>query len=354
MAHATELSIQQLSTVPTGYGTHSRFGITQALPKLPILGGSQQDTTPSVAQWNWSNVTFPSGKIFPQPNSYATGLPTKTGLMPADLQNFIGVPLVIVGGASPCALDGQALINIIRQAEDWVETNSGVLLSQSWVASPPVVNPQEIAATGTAVTTASGQVQGIDYDVLDIGYDFFYRRFLAQGWGITQMRYRPLLSVVNMSFIYPLLSEFFVIPLSWVVEDRDAAMVRLVPSANTQMLPLFAMQLAFMGFAESLPQAMWFQYLAGLTPVDYATRFQFVYPLVLSAASLIALRTIQGSINAGAVKRQISVDGLSQSIAYPSSGQAYGGLITAFQNQVDQYMRTMTDLVRGTLTFVSL
>ena len=54
----------------------------------------------------------------------------------------------------------------------------------------------------------------------------------------------------------------------------------MIPPANVQMLPLFAMQLAFMGFAESIPGGLWFQYTAGLNNSDYNGRFSM---LMLSA-----------------------------------------------------------------------
>ena len=58
-------------------------------------------------------------------------------------------------------------------------------------------------------------------------------------------------------------------PPTWFVEDEDFGLIRLVPAANVQMLPLFAMQLAFMGFAESIPGGLWFQYTAGLNNSEY-------------------------------------------------------------------------------------
>ena len=123
------------------------------------------------------------------------------------------------------------------------------------------------------------------------------------------LRYRPVQSmgyspanptaVKNIAFIYPLLNVFFRLPRAWIVEDRDYGLIRMVPATNTQMLPLWAMQLAFMGFAESLPNGLWFQYTAGLTPNDYNSRFSFMKELVLAEAALTALNSIQGTINLG-------------------------------------------------------
>lgn len=309
--------------------------------------------TPTKAIWTWNTSTNPPSVI-----AYNSGGPTKTGLTPGDLIAFVGVPVVInsiVQNTPPTPVPPAQLLQIIRQAEDWVEQESGILLSKAWIASPPA-GPLEIPATGILTTSppASGQIQGIDYDMFDAGYDFFYRRYLMEGWGIQQMRYRPLKNIYYMSFIYPLLSEFFQVPPSWIVQDQDAALVRIVPAANVQMLPLFAMQLAFMGFAQSLPQALWFQYVAGLDSLDYQSRYAFMKTLVLATAAIYLLRILQGSINFGVTRQATSVDGLRYETSYPKDGAAYIGLINQFQQQQQQLMRTAIDLVRGVPAFFSL
>ncbi len=132
-----------------------------------------QPLTPTAAQWTWDTTSYP-----PTVLAYNNGSSTKTGLQPIDLQNFIGIPLV-QNTAPPQPLTDAQLLGIIRQAEDWVEQTSGILLSKAWIASPPV-NAAAIPATAIITTSnpVSGQVQGIDYDMYDSGYDFFYRRFL--------------------------------------------------------------------------------------------------------------------------------------------------------------------------------
>ena len=309
--------------------------------------------TRTKAIWTWNTSTNPPSVI-----NYNSGLPTKTGLTPGDLSAFVGVPILIysnIPGQPPTPVSPTQLLAFIRQAEDWVEQESGILLSKAWIASPPVP-PDALLATGVLITSpaVSGQVQGVDYDIYDAGYDFFYRRYLMEGWGIQQLRYRPLKNVYYMSFIYPLLSEFFRVPPSWIVQDQDAALLRIVPAANVQMLPLFAMQLAFMGFAQSLPQAMWMQYVAGLDSLDYGSRYAFMKTLVLATAGIYLLRTLQGSINFGATRQATSVDGLRYETSYPKDGAAYAGLIMQWQQQQTQLLRTAVDLVRGAPAFFSL
>jgi hypothetical protein len=314
-----------------------------------------QSNFQSQSFWTWTgtasnNPTVTSYTVFPN-------CPTKTGLMPIDLQSFVGVPTVINNlDGSQTPLTGEQLLTYLRQAEDWVETESGILLAQAWIASPPLSQQALVTISPPLGTTSNGpgQQYGVDYDIIDAGYDFFYRRFVMEGWGIQQLRYRPLKTMVTFNFIYPLLSEFFNIPRTWLVEDWDAAILRVVPNANTQMLPLFAMQLAFMGFAQSLPGGMYMQYIAGLNQVDYSTRFSFMRTLVLATAAIYLLNTLQGSVNFGAIRQATSVDGLRYDTSFPNTGAAYGGLLQTFTNMQSQLLRTAIDMVRGVVAFVSL
>jgi len=136
------------------------------------------------------------------------------------------------------------------------------------------------------------------------------------------------------------------VPPGWFVEDRDYGLVRLVPAENVQMLPLFAMQLAFMGFAENVPGAFWFQYTAGLTPYDYQARYSFMRRLVLLNAALQALTTIQGTLNLGLKTIQTSVDGLQQKFEYDIRGP-YAGIIMAFTKERDELLKKAKSFVSG-------
>jgi len=133
-----------------------------------------------------------------------------------------------------------------------------------------------------------------------------------------------LTGVKNMSFIYPLLNEFFRMPISWLVEDQNRGLIRAVPATNVQMLPLFAMQLAFMGFAESVPGGLWYQYTAGLTANDYNANWAFMRQLVLAKTAVRALRAMQLSRNLGVVESQTTADGLAYRQKFSEKGAFYG------------------------------
>lgn len=313
---------------------------TQPLP-YPIV-------TPK-ALWTWDTTQNPAVV-----QSYPSGQVTKTGLLPNDLQAFAGVPLQYYGNP-PTPVPNSVLLQWIRWAEDRIEVETAVLLTQSWVAAPPELTIPATSAAG--LQTPSGRmIQGTDYDVEDAGYDFFFPRFQDEGWGIQQLRHRPLKSLTydntdytaikNYAYIYPLLNEYFRVPPTWFVEDHDAAFIRLVPATNVQMLPLFAMQLAFMGFAQSIPGGMHLQYTAGLTPMDYNSKYSFVQELVLSRAAIRALSSIQGTVNLGMLENRISIDGLDYSTKYDKGGP-FKGLIDEFKLQEKQLLRQLRDLVGG-------
>ena len=306
------------------------------------------------ALWDWDLTTNPQ---IPVVNSYV-GQPTKTGLLPTDLQMAAGVPLQYFApaGTTIQAMPPELLIDLLRQSEDWVEQETNLLLTPTWVASPPELQPFASQVTGAPSYSGTGQVLGQDYDLPDTGYDFYFDRFQDNAWGCQPLRYRPLRNVTpssldftavkNIAALYPLLSDFFKVPPTWYVEDQDFGLVRLVPAANVQMLPLFAMELAFMGFSESVPGAWHLQYTAGLTPTDYNTRFRFIKRLVLVDAVIRALGSTQGTINMGLMRVETLVDGLQTKLQYSETGP-FGSLIKQFKAERDELLATALSKVAG-------
>jgi hypothetical protein len=305
--------------------------------------------------WNWDTTGATPTVIGFSPGG--ANQPTKTGLLPGDLQNFVGVPLQYYGNP-PQAVNPASIIQWLRWAEDYVERETGLLLCQSWVAAPPALMPSSPQSIAIDVSGSGGQQQqlGLDYDVYDAAYDFFFPRAQDEGWMNYSLRYRPIRSInytlsdfnaiKRIAYIYPLLNEFFQVPPNWIVTDEDKGMIRMVPATNVQMLPLFALQLSFMGFADSVPGGLWFQYTAGLTANDYNSRYNFIKQLVLAQASITALQIIQGTINLGATASTVHVDGLSYHTQYSVDGP-YQGLIKTFTKMRDELLNSAKSKVAG-------
>jgi len=319
----------------------------------PYQGNYIQPFTPTKAIWTWDT----SSNTKPFVINYPNGTPTKTGLLPNDLKTYAGVPFKQLTPDNPVDLTNTTLLRWIRWAEDWVEQNTNVLLCPTWVAAPPVRPPAMASQVGIVPEGSGSQLQvlGQDYDLYDAGYDFMFERAQDEGWLYQQLRYTPIRTqtidgpgnaLQNYAMIYPLLNEYFRIPVTWFVEDHDCALIRIVPAANVQMLPLFAMEIAFMGFAESIPMGIWLQYVAGLAEWDYQTRFSFMKELVLTQATITALQSLQGSINVGIKEIYTEVDGMRTIQRYDDKGP-YMGLITQFTKRRDEYLKMVRQIIGG-------
>lgn len=329
------------------------------MPSNDIYGAGATPLVPTNALWQW-DTTGGTPVVSGYPTGYGTFGPTKSGLLPQDLKDFVGVPLQTYGNP-PVAVTDETILKWIRWGEDSVEQQTSILLCQTWVASPPAFRRDVAASIGIIPAPVNGvelgyQQRGTSYDLEDAAYDFMFKNAQDEGWMIQQLRYRPVQSnnydpmdataIKNVAYVYPLLNTFFRIPPTWFVEDKDYGLVRFVPAENVQMLPLFAMQLAFMGFAENVPGAIWFQYTAGLTPYDYKARYSFMQELVLTMAAIRALSAVQGTINLGMKSISTTVDGLQQKFEYDVKGP-YAGLIDGFKLSRDELMTQAKNFVSG-------
>jgi hypothetical protein len=309
------------------------------------MSDSPQVGQPVVTQalWTWSQ---PGAGIAPVVIGYpTTGGPTKSGVTPDDVRAFIQLPIQQFTNP-PTPVPDSVIIQWIRWAEDAIEVQTGVRLCQTWIAAPAAKSMTESRLLNFT-TTNNYQQLGLDYDYAEPAYDFFFERAQDNGWLYQRMRWRPVKSVdladptgifnasnfngiKNIAFIYPLLNEFFRMPQTWIVEDQNRGLARMVPATNVQMLPLFAMQLAFMGFAQSVPGGLWFQYTAGLTANDYNSEWSFMKQLVLAQAGIITLGAIQTSVNLGVLETQTQADGLAYKAKFSEKG-AFSGAISALQ-----------------------
>lgn len=312
------------------------------------------------ALWTWGTPV--SGQpMAVQSFPTVSGSPTKTGLGPQDLKDYLQIPIQMYGNP-PVPIQDPTIVQWIRYAEDEVETETAVRLCQTWIAAPPA---KSSAATRAAnlVPKYNYQQLGIDYDFEEPAYDFFFPRAQDEGWLYQRLRWRPVkqqpvfdpagvfdaldsTGVKAVSEIYPLLNEFFRIPPSWFVEDQQRGLIRMVPAANVQMLPLFALQLTLIGFSQSLPGGLWFQYVAGLTAADYAGSWSFVRQLVLAATAVTALSSMQTSLNFGAVETQVQADGLIYRSKYNPAGP-FAGQIAFYREEVKRLTRKLKFLVGG-------
>ena len=311
---------------------------------LPYSG----PVVPTAARWTW-DTTGPE----PVVTGFPGGKPTKTGLMPADVAAFLQMPLQSFT-SPPIPVADATAIQWIRWAEDDIETETNIRLCQTWIAAPPTRNNRETSLLNIG-SRYSYQQLGVDFDFREAAYDFFFERAKDEGWLYQRLRWRPVKGVEfcdptgivnpdnysgvkNLAFIYPLLNEFFRMPQSWVVEDQVRGLVRMVPAVSVQMLPLVAMQLSFMGFAQSVPGGLWYRYTAGLTANDYNANWSFMQQLVLAKAGITALTLLQAGLNMGVLETLTQADGLALRTRYGEKGAFYA-TITNLETMRDKLLR---------------
>lgn len=299
--------------------------------------------------WTWNtdsiNMPFVTG--------YWNNSPTKTGLLPQAVREFAGVPLVKYG-KPPVPMSDSEILELLRVSEDSIEQESGILLTPTMIASPPTRSAlQSAAANVVGLGSNGGQQIAIQYDLGDSPYDFKFDRAQQDGWLEQGMRYKPLrildgsiTAIKQLAAYYPLLNQFWQIPLDWIQEDLDFGFIRIVPSVNVTMLPLFALQLAIQGFSSSVPGGMWYWYSAGLTPLDYSSRFRFMKQLALCETVITALSICQGTVNQGLEQSEVLADGVSTKFRYRSGG-VYSDLIKTFQARRDDLMAKAVMCVGG-------
>jgi len=325
------------------------------------MSGSGPQTPVTVttrAQWTWTTTAGHA----PVATAYPTnGNPTKSGLMPADLAGYILTPLQTFGNP-PIPIPPQQVIQWIRWAEDDIEVETGIRLCQTWIAAPAAKSQVETQLLSLG-TVYNYQQLGLDYDLAEPAYDFFFERARDEGWLYQRFRWRPVKGVEmvdptgiidstnfngtkNVAFIYPLLNEYFRMPQTWIVEDQNRGLVRMVPATSVQMLPLFAMQLSFMGFAQSVPGGLWFQYTAGLTANDYNSEWSFMQQLVLAKAGATAFRAMQTSINWGALETMTQADGLARRVKYSEKG-AFAAQIANLEDVAKQLTKRAKSMGGG-------
>lgn len=313
---------------------------------------------PTKALWNW-NIAV-SGQA-PTITTFSSGATTKTGLQPNDLRAYAKVPLQEYGNP-PIPMSDNDVFKLIRYAEDEIENDTSIKLCQTWIAAPPAKSQKEAQLLGL-VTNNNYQQLGIDYDFQEAAYDFFFDRARDAGWLYQRLRWRPVKGVdlvdpagiinatnatgiKNLAFIYPLLNEYFRMPQTWVVEDQERGLVRFVPATDVQILPLFAMQLTFMGFSENLPGGLWFQYSAGLTAADYQANWSFMLQLVLAKATATVLGNMQLSVNYGALESMLQADGLMRRMRFDAAG-AFAGAIKQHEATVERLTRKAKAMCGG-------
>lgn len=170
---------------------------------------------------------------------------------------------------------------------------------------------------------------------LDPGYDFGPENFYEDKWGMVNLRFKPVISIISVRMVYPNPGAVaFDFPSDWFRLDHKYGNLRIVPTSVLSMASLSASIMQLFS-SRSLPHALQVRYVAGLAnpTQDYPELVDLVFKK--AALKIIGDRFLPQS-------GSISGDGLSQSfsndmtkyhddvniIMYGMKG-ANGGLMTA-------------------------
>lgn len=133
-------------------------------PESPVF-------VPTQALWTWSNPVSGQQQIV---QSYPTvnGAPTKSGVLRADLEAYIQMTIQQYS-VPQVPISDNTVTQWIRWAEDDIESETNVRLCQTWLAAPPAKTNTEVQLLDLGVKYNYQQL-GIDYDVAEPAYDFFF------------------------------------------------------------------------------------------------------------------------------------------------------------------------------------
>jgi hypothetical protein len=165
-------------------------------------------------------------------------------------------------------------------------------------------------ANGYGITGQAAQ-PGVDYDLLEVPYDYTSRRF--ERWSLIKARHRPILAVANVVYALPPNFGILIVPKPWISADPNSGIVRIVPVEGAMAVtsPGAGMWLPFftMGQMNHVPQFTQMTYTAGILPIPD--------DMIDALAMLAAAKTLQVYNRAyypGAQSFTHAVDGFNQTI----------------------------------------
>jgi hypothetical protein len=130
----------------------------------------QYSIVPTQALWGWSTPASGQAPVVATYPPY--GSPTKSGVLPSDVQDFLGIPLQLFT-TPPTPIFSATVLGWIRMIEDDIETDTNIRLCQTWIAAPPAKSAYATSAVGLGVSGVYQQL-GVDYDYAEAAYDFFF------------------------------------------------------------------------------------------------------------------------------------------------------------------------------------
>ncbi len=181
----------------------------------------------------------------------------------------------------------------------------------------------------------SPAVAGVDYDLLEVPYDYTSARF--ERWSLIKARHRPIITVENVVYALPPNFGILICPKPWITADPNSGIVRIVPVEGAMAVtsPGAGMWLPFftMGQMNHVPQFSQMSYTAGIYPLGD--------DLIDALAMLAAAKTLQVynlAYYPGVQSFTHAVDGFNQTVALRGKGP-FVDTIQQLQAEVEAFLR---------------
>ncbi len=221
----------------------------------------------------------------------------------------------------------QDLSNIVQQKIDAAvgefETKIGTFVVPRAIISCVVGQSPQIITNLSTTENPFGMVQGtpatsgVDYDMLEVPYDYSSRRF--ETWSTVKVRHRPIISVENILFALPPNFGILAVPPPWITPNPNSGIVRIVPVEGAMAVtsPGAGMWLPFftMGQMDHVPQFTQISYTAGIDPIPD----DMVDAISMLAAAKV-LQVYNRSYYPGIQTMTNAENGFSQNVSFRQGG----------------------------------
>jgi hypothetical protein len=231
-----------------------------------------------------------------------------------------GLPLTAsIGGQNLQAIVQQKIDASVGEFEQRINAFlvPRTIISCAMNYTPQVINSVSGENANGYGDVGTPAVSGVDYDMLEVPYDYTARRFEA--WSLIKARHRPILSVENVVFALPPNFGILIVPKPWITADPNSGIVRIVPVEGAMAVtsPGAGMWLPFftMGQMSQVPQFSQMSYTSGILPIPD--------DMIDALAMLAAAKTLQvynRSYYPGVQSFSHNVDGFNQTVQLRAKG----------------------------------
>lgn len=252
------------------------------------------------------------------------------------LDNYLaGIPLTATA-------NGQDLTVIVQQKIDAAvgefETKLDafvvprVILSCVVGQTPQIITNLSTADNPAGMVSGRPAVAGVDYDMLEVPYDYTTRRF--ERWSTIKVKRKPVLDVSSILFALPPNFGILQVPQPWITTRPNAGIIQIVPVEGAMAVtsPGAGMWLPFftMGQMNHVPQFTQISYTAGIYPLS-----EDMIDAISQLAAAKVLEVFNRAFYPGVQSFTHSVDGFNQSVNLRAGGPFMDDIKTLKQNAYD-------------------